>query len=62
MEAAGLEILRMILRHHPADLAGRNLSGSVLVQLGRMTGTALASFAEAPFRSGRFLAAAERAS
>ena len=62
VEAAGLEILRMILRNHPSDLAGRSLSGSLLVHLGRVTGAALASFAEAPFRTGRFLAAAERAS
>jgi DNA repair protein RecO (recombination protein O) len=62
VEGAGLEILRSILRHHPGHLAGRALPSSLLVQLGRVTGAALASFAEAPFRTSRFLAVAERAS
>jgi len=62
VEGAGLEILRSILRHHPGQLAGRALPSSLLVRLGRVTGAALASFAEAPFRTSRFLAVAERAS
>ncbi len=62
VDAAGLEILKMILRHHPVDLAGRGISAPVLVRLGRVTGAALASFAEVPFRTSRFLAVTERAS
>ena len=62
VEVAGLEVLRTILRHHPADLAGRAIPTSLLVQIGRVTGAALASFAEAPFRTSRFLAVAERVS
>jgi DNA repair protein RecO (recombination protein O) len=62
VEAAGLEVLRSVLRHHPADLTDRLFPRPLLVGLGRVTGAALSSFAEAPFRTSRFLAVAERAS
>lgn len=62
LEAAGAEVLRTILRHHPADLVGRSIPAPLLVRLGGVTGAALSSFAETPFRTGRFLAVAEKAS
>jgi DNA repair protein RecO (recombination protein O) len=62
MDAAGAEILRTILRHHPMDLADRKFPAPVLLRLGQLTGAALTSFAEAPFRTRRFLAVAEQAS
>jgi len=62
VEAAGLEVLRSVLRHHPADLSDRRFPLPLLVRLGRVTGAALSSFAEVPFRTSRFLAVTERAS
>jgi DNA repair protein RecO len=62
LEAAGIEILGTVLRHHPADLTDWKFHSPDLVRLGRVTGAALTSFAEAPFRTRRFLAVAEQAS
>ena len=62
LDGAGLEVLKTLLRHHPADLAGRRLDAALLSALGRVTGAALTAFAEAPFRTSRFLAVAEGAS
>jgi DNA repair protein RecO (recombination protein O) len=50
--------LAVILRRPPGDL-GEDIASSALSDLGRMTTAALGSFAEAPFRSSRFLAVAE---
>jgi DNA repair protein RecO (recombination protein O) len=62
LEGAAAEVLRVILRHHPAELVRREFSPALLARLGRVTGAALTSFAESPFRTRRFLAAAEQAS
>jgi DNA repair protein RecO (recombination protein O) len=62
LEGEGIEILRTILRHHPVDLAARHFPPPALARLGRVTGAALTAFAEAPFRTQRFLAMAEQAS
>lgn len=62
--AAGLElgILQTLLRHHPQDLVSRPFPAEALERIGAILGGALSSFAEAPFRTRRFLAAAGRAS
>jgi len=61
IKQAGLEILKIFLRCHPIHLVECDFEATTLRDLGRITGRALASFAEAPFRTARFLTSAERA-
>jgi len=53
----GRQALATMLRVHPSELAGRDLSAGGLAQLGGLTSSLLASFVGAPFRSARFLGA-----
>jgi len=55
LKGAALEILRSFVRSHPRELVGRALDAAALSELGRMTSRALVSYAEAPFRTARFL-------
>jgi DNA repair protein RecO (recombination protein O) len=55
LKKAALEILRSFVRSHPRELVGRALDATALSELGRMTSRALVSYAEAPFRTARFL-------
>lgn len=56
-----LAIVGTILHSHPAEMIGQSLEANRLAELGRMSGAALSSFAEGPFRTAPFLAVAERA-
>jgi DNA repair protein RecO (recombination protein O) len=59
LSGAALELLRTFVRSHPRELAGRAVDGAALSELGRMTSSSLVAYAEAPFRTARFLAGSE---
>ena len=56
---AGRRVLEDILRRHPSDLVGRKIDTEGVKEIGRFTSASLTSFAEAPFRTARFLDVAE---
>jgi DNA repair protein RecO (recombination protein O) len=60
LSSEGIEMLGRFLRAHPSELGSGGVPGRVLPELARMTGAALAAFAEGSFRTTRFLAVAER--
>jgi DNA repair protein RecO (recombination protein O) len=59
--SSGRRALEEILHRHPSDLVGRKIDAEGTREIGRWTTAALCSFAEAGFRSARFLAILEGA-